>query len=316
MRKVIYISMIFCLIWQSGFSQQEGLLTQFAYNKLAFNPAYASQLNHAEIGVLIRDQWNGLEGAPINQQVTGIIPFTDYRLGLGVIASHESIGIQRTINLRTMYSYSIPTDYGVLSAGLEASIRSYNVDFNDDRILAFETIEADPVLQGQQSNSFLFNTGVGFYFKNQRFYAGVSVPRLLSGNYLSSSVSESAEERHLFVMAGATIPINDQFELLPQAMFRLAPNSPYDLDVQLGLLYQKEYHIGLNYRAGGNRNSIGESVAILLGLQPIDRFFIGFSYDITFSQLRFYETGSLEAMITYTFGNNNPQEVLTNPRYF
>lgn len=316
MKRLIHISSLVFLCLQVGLSQQDGLLTQFAYNKLSFNPAYASQLNYAELGVLIRDQWNGIEGAPITQQLTGIIPFTDYQLGLGIIANRESIGIQNTTNLRTMYSYSITTDYGLLSAGIEASIRSYNINFNDDRLVAFETIDADPAIQGQQSNTYLFNSGVGLYFRNQRFYAGISVPRILNGNYLTSNSAESIEERHLYIMAGTTVEINENLELLPQAMFRLAPNSPYDLDLQVGLLYQKEYHLGLNYRVGGARNSLGESVSILLGLQPIERFFIGFSYDITLSQLRQYETGSLEAMLTYTFGNNNPRELLTNPRYF
>ena len=316
MRILLYILLICSTVTQVGLSQQDGLLTQFAYNKMSFNPAYASQLKYAELGILIRDQWNGIDGAPTTYQATGIIPITDYRLGLGVIANRENIGIQTTTNLRTMYSYSIPTDYGVLSAGIEASLRSYNINFNDDRLTAFETIEADPSLQGQQSNTYIFNTGIGLYFKNQKFYAGVSVPRLLNANYLSNPQAESAEVRHLYVMAGSIIELNESFELLPQAMFSLAPNSPYDLDLQVGLLYQKEYHLGLNYRVGGNRNSLGESVAILLGLQPIERFFIGFSYDITFSDLRLYETGSLEVMLTYTFGNNNPKEVLTNPRFF
>jgi len=307
---------IFILLCQLGFGQQDGLFTQFAYNKLSYNPAYASQINYAEVGILFRDQWNGLEGAPMSQQVSGVVPFKKYRMGIGALVSKESIGIQESINLRTMYSYTVPTDFGNLSGGLEISLRSHSLDFTDDRLVAFETIGADPNLNNQTTTSYLFNTGLGFYFKNQTFFASVSVPRLLSNGYIDNNLSESREERHLYVMAGTEITINSSFDFLPQILFKLAPNSPYDFDIQAGILYNKEYHIGINYRTGGNKNSLGESMSLLLGLQPLERFFLGLSYDVTFSQLRRYETGSLEAMIRYTFGNNNPKEILTNPRYF
>jgi len=313
--RYLHISLLL-LLCQVGFGQQDGLFTQFAYNKLSYNPAYASQISYAEVGILFRDQWNGLEGAPMSTQISGVVPLDKARMGIGGLISKESIGIQESLNLRTMYSYTVPTDFGNLSGGLEASIRSHSLDFTDDRLVAFETIAADPVLSDAKTTSYLFNTGIGFYFKNQRFYAGVSVPRLLSNVYLDNTLSESREERHLYVMAGTEIPINSSFDFLPQILFKLAPNSPYDIDIQAGILYNKEYHLGVNYRTGGNRNSLGESMSILLGLQPLERFFLGLSYDITFSQLRRYETGSLEAMIRYTFGNNNPKDVFTNPRYF
>lgn len=314
--KWTYIFLLVIGCSQIVMSQQDQLFTQFAHNKIAFNPAYSAQQRYADIAFVIRDQWNGLEGAPSTQLFSGNLPFANKRIGLGLVAARESIGIEENVTLRTMYSYAIQLQKGILSGGLELSGRRYSLNFNDDRLTALETVGADPSLQNVANVNLVFNTGVGFYYRNKDMYMGVSLPRILHARYIDNTLSQSKEVNHLYIMTGATFRIRDDIDFVPQLLVKLAQRSPFDLDLQLGIVYQEEYHAGINYRAGGARNSIGESIAFMFGLQPIENLFFGLSYDITLSPLRKYDSGSLEVLIKYSFGDNDPKEILTNPRYF
>lgn len=313
MMRIIYIS---CLLLGSCvvMAQQDAMYTQFAYNKVSYNPAFAAQLKYADFSIMIRDQWNGLDGSPASQILTAAIPWNKKSAGLGVIASRETIGITQVTNLRTMYSYGIQMDNGVLSGGLELSGRRYAIDFTDDRLVAFEGIESDPSLVDGIRTNFVVNTGVGFYYKTKAMYASVSAPRLLNIKYQGLGLSE--EVRHLYIMAGSIIEVNEDFDLLPQVLLKFAEHSPFDMDVQASIIYKKEYHAGINFRVGGAQTSLAESLAFLFGFRPVENLFFGFSYDVTLSPLRRYESGSLEAIFKYSLGENDPKETIINPRYF
>ncbi len=313
MIRIVYILSLM-LVASTVYTQQDAMYTQFAYNKMSYNPAFAAQLKYADFSIMIRDQWNGLDGAPASQILTAALPWNAKQAGLGIIASRESIGINQVTNLRSMYSYAIQLDKGVLSGGLELSLRRYTLDFTDERLVGFEGIEADPSLINGVRTHGVFNTGIGFYYKTKSLYASVSAPRLLNAKYQGVGLSE--EVRHLYVMAGTAFEINSDFDLLPQVLVKVAEHSPFDIDVQASILYKKEYHAGINFRVGGADTSLAESIAFLFGFRPVENMFFGFSYDITLSPLRRHESGSLEAIFKYSLGENDPKETILNPRYF
>ncbi len=315
MRK--YIAYIACFCSFSLFGQQEILNTQFGYNKLVFNSAYAGVEKYTTITMAVRDQWNGIPGAPTNQLISASIPFKSKRIGLGVVASRYTIGIQERITLRGMYAYRFDLGPGKLSLGLEASGRRYVTDFTDDRLLAIDGIDPDPNLTLARFNNFTFNTGVGAYFKTKSFYASVSSPRLINVSFDEDKNSQlSKEKRHLYAMVGNLFELKNDWNLSTQILYKVAQNSPYDLDLQAGLIYKNDYHIGINYRVGGNRESAGESIALLFGIEPFEQLFFGFSYDFTLSALRSYDTGSLELLIQYSIGKKAKSSDIINPRFF
>ncbi len=315
MRRILTI---ICLLSACGiFAQQEILNTQFGYNKLAYNPAYAGIEGYTTLTSIVRDQWNGIPGAPENQLISASIPLRGQRVGLGFVASRYAIGIQERLNFRAIYAYRFTVGPGVLSLGLEASSRRYNTDFTDDRLLAIDGFDQDPSLIFEKVSLFTFNVGTGVYYRTQGFYFGISAPRLFNPSFDNEQRSTiTKEERHYYVAVGNLFDLRSDWDLNTQILFKAAENAPYDIDLQAGLIYKNDYHIGLNYRFGGNTESLGESIAILFGIQPLDPLFFGFSYDFTLSTLRRYDTGSLEAMIQYSFGKKKQSEKIINPRYF
>ncbi len=313
-RILIYIA---CLCSFTLGAQQEILNTQFGYNKLAFNAAYSGIEKHTTISMIVRDQWNGIVGAPTNQLVSASIPFAPKRIGIGIIASRYTIGIQERITFRGMYAYRFDVGPGKLSLGLEASGRRYVTDFTDDRLLAIDGIDPDPNLSQTQFSNFTFNTGFGAYFKTKSFYASLSSPRLIKVSFDENKSSLSTREvRHIYAMIGNLFELKGDWNLSTQILYKKAENAPYDLDLQTGFIYKNDYHLGINYRLGGNRESAGESVALLFGISPFDPLFIGFSYDFTLSSLRRYDTGSLELLMQYSIGKKATNPEIINPRFF
>lgn len=313
MMRTLYISL--CLMVASVVTaQQDLMLTQFAFNKLNYNPAYASQQRFAEVGVAIRDQWNGLEGAPTSQLLSVAVPWREQSMGFGGIISRDAIGITERLDMRLMSSYSIELETSVLSGGLEVSSRRYVQDFTDDRLTPFDPVGLDPAAAGGKVQDYTFNIGVGVYYRTKTMFAGVSMPRILQPRF--GPDSQSSEYRQIYALTGVNIQTNTDFVVVPQILLKWAQAAPLDIDVQVGVTYRQEYYGGINFRAGGNNGGFGESLAFLVGLRPVERLFFGISYDITLSRIRLYESGSLEALIKYSFGDNVAKGSIMNPRFF
>ena len=116
-------------------------------------------------------------------------------------------------------------------------------------------------------------------------------------------------------MAGYKIRLTEKLELLPQALVKYANNSPLDIDLNASLLIQDKYTLGANYRFGGDDESLGESIAVLLGAQFTSQIFAGLSWDFTLSEIRNNTNGSLEIALRYCFEGNESED-FANPRFF
>jgi len=141
MIKNIFISVLLLLSMASVYGQVQPLSTQFMYNKLALNPAYAGAEAHTELIAIVRSQWIGFPGAPKTQQLSANIPLFDQRVGLGLTANSHSLGVTTFQTIEGSYSYRIKTsETGTLSLGLQTSYRRYTIDFNDPQIVGAFTI--------------------------------------------------------------------------------------------------------------------------------------------------------------------------------
>ncbi len=317
MKKII-TTIIFSLGMIVCFAQQEQHYTQFIYNKMGFNPGYAGSYDAACLTGIYRNQWIGLEGAPKTMGLSFDMPLLNKRIGVGLNLTRNTIGITDRWTVDGVYSYRIALGRGTLGLGVQASIRYHGVDFADDRLIATQDIGSDGGIPIGEQNKYVPNFGAGFYYATQKFYLGVSAPRFLNNNIDFNSLSgnvQGKEVEHLYGMVGVMLSISDKVKLQPQALFKFANNSPFDMDLNASLIFDNKYTAGLTYRLGGSKDRAGESIDLLVSAHVTPNVLFGLSYDISLSDLKDYNSGSLEAVIRYCFGSSEGEDII-NPRFF
>ncbi|MEE9374057.1 MAG: type IX secretion system membrane protein PorP/SprF [Saprospiraceae bacterium] len=319
MIRKLYISAALCLIMSvMCIAQQEQLYTQFMYNKLGLNPAFAGNHENVAVSAIIRNQWVGFEGAPITQSASLNVPLANQKIGLGLNLTRNTIGISEKQTIDLIYSYRMNiADAGTLSIGLQGSARRYQIDYTDPRLNGIVDKIFDPAIDVRRFDENVINFGAGLYFNTSHFYVGISSPRLIERSInFASQLGFSQEVRHIMWMMGGAIDLNDDWVMTPQTIFRYTKNSPFDIDFNISATWRSYLTGGITYRHGGDSSSFAESIDVLFGIQVSRQFMISAAYDFTLSQIRNHSSGSFEIGLHYVIGGKrNPGDNI-NPRYF
>jgi len=315
MKKILFVlSLVFVAVL--GYGQQERQFTQFMYNKLSFNPGYAGSFDAASLTGIYRNQWVGLDGAPKSVTVSFDTPLKNERVGVGLNLHTNKIGITNTVTVDGAYAYRIKMGAGTLGIGIQASIRYLRNNYADSRLVATQDIGTDGGIPTDETSKYIPNFGAGLFYSTEKFYAGLSAPRLLSNNIDFSSLNPKAgkESQHIYAMTGILLKMSEKIQLQPQVLFKFVSNAPLDADLNLNLIFDKRFTVGASYRLGGDDDSAGESIDLLASAYLTQRLMLGFSYDITMSGLKQANSGSIEAIVRYNFGGM-PEDII-NPRFF
>ncbi|MEZ4911779.1 MAG: PorP/SprF family type IX secretion system membrane protein [Saprospiraceae bacterium] len=315
MRAFLLIGFLLSIVVVYG--QQSQLYTQFMYTKLALNPGYAGNESYTNMALLYRDQWSGFPGSPKAQALTVNFGRIAKKLGIGANIEHQSLGITDKITYEMSYAYKFILGNGVLSMGINASGREYSQDYTDQSLFAIHGLSNDPSIPIGKVNKRLFNAGFGLYFNTNKYYLGLSVPRMIRADLdFDDNDLFSNEVRHVFVMTGGTFIVNNDVRLTPQLLIRAAESAPITMDFNISATYKNKYSFGTTYRSGGATGDLGESLDFIVGLQVSDQIMLGFAYDAGLSKIRKIENGSLEAIISYNFIPRSIKTIIVNPRYF
>ena len=297
--------------------QQDVLLTQFMYNKLSLNPAYAGQNDYTHLSLTYRDQYNGFPGAPTYQIASINLPTLRKSLGIGFDLQNNTIGISQVSSISMMYAYKFFLQKASLSMGMRVVGRRHTIDFTDDRLIAIQGIDLDPSIPSEVVNKNLMNVGFGIYFEAENYYLSLSSPGLVRSDIdFDDNEVFSRTSRHIYLMGGADFYVTEELNFSPQILVKYAENAPFDVDVNLGLTLDDKYTGAITYRFGGAQGDVGESIDLLFGLQLTPRIMLGFSLDFTLSKLRTYDNGSMEIVFGYSFRDGAPRAKMINPRYF
>ncbi len=316
MKGKVLILLLFVSIGLYG--QQDLLYTQFAYDKLGLNAAYAGNYNHTSLSMLYRNQWIGLQGAPRVFSVSSNFPALNNRVGIGINLNQSKIAIYSRTTFEGSYAYKIPTDNGIFSLGLSTSWRQFLVDFTDDIIQPLDGWDNDPTISPFKFSKIIFNIGLGFYYTSDHFYAGISIPRFSKADldFDQSEPLEGTEIRHTYFMAGGKWNVSYLIELSPQLLIKIPEDTPIKFEFNLTSIIDEKYHAGINYSTGGSSEQPIESLDLILGLQYSNQIFFGLSYDFSFTKLAQYENGSVELVANYRFVKRSKADIIINPRYY
>jgi len=317
MRRIIYLLLpLLCI--GSLCAQQLPLHTQYLYNKLAYNPAYAGGENGWEATAMYRNQWIGLEGAPtvLSLSLHGQALGNNSALGLQV--QNYGIGISNFTNLEGMYAYHFPWGDGHFSIGVSASMRNVVTDYTDDRLISDGPIGVDPSLLDQRLSQWRPNFGLGLYYETDQYFIGVSAPRLIRQDlqFDEEMLVDTEETPHYFAMLGGKWDLSSTAALLVQSAIRTTDNSPLDVDLSAIIRYKEVIDAGINYRFGGRDGSTGDSIDLLFSWRFVERARLGIAYDMSLGSLRQVQNGSLELLLQYRGLTTGSSEELVNPRTF
>ncbi|MEL6560160.1 MAG: type IX secretion system membrane protein PorP/SprF [Bacteroidota bacterium] len=306
-------------------AQQEYMITQYMYNGLALNPAYAGIHDGVSVGALWREQWTAIDGAP-NTQLLSIHSPLNYRYAsLGAVLYRDVLGVKTEYTGYFSYSYRIRVgENSELSMGLQMNLHNFSNDISrleNQRGLLQNTNISDPLYQEfvDDNLGFKWNFGAGLMLHSDRYYVGVSVPQLLNKKYfenLPDDVESSRLVRHLFVSAGYVLNTDSDVVLKPNVLFKAVQNAPIEFDINLNALLSKVLWLGVSLRSElsqATEKKAGplESISGLIALQINPQMQLGYAYDFTTTAIN---TNSHEIMLNYIF--NLPTNKILTPRYF
>ena len=293
--------------------QQDAQYTQFMYNKLGFNPAYAGAVESANVQVVVRQQWLGLNDAPSSQIATLNSPLTSNGTGFAARLSRVTVGLEQQYNIEGAYAYRIPIGRGSrLGMGISASARYFNIEYQNANPV--QGGGQDIAIPGATESKVLPNFGAGIYVDGLNYYVGLSVPRLLQNDIDLGSEETiiSREARHFYFMGGLKLRVNEKLRLEPQMLAKYVSGAPFDADFNVTAFVGSSLFTGLSYRLGGNGS--GESASVLFGTYLSDHISMCLAYDLGLSDLNSAQSGSVELAVGYSFGGRNSGGGVVDPR--
>ncbi len=316
MRKIILILVTIVLAGALK-AQQDPMFTHYMYNTLTVNPAYAGSRDALTATLLHRNQWVDFPGAPKTLSATIHSP-VQRGVNLGLSIYNDQIGPVNTTSITASYAYRFKlTEKSKLALGLNAGFNSIHVNFN-----GFELNQAGDPTFANSPTSFLPNFGVGAYYSTDRFYAGVSVPKLLESAYIvdeQGGTEEAILKRHYFFISGAMINLNEDWDIKPTTLIKVTNGSPIQWDLTAEMVYQEKFDFGVFYRTDLNVTQLlktGDGFGAIVGMNVNQNMHIGYSYDFSIANPTSYANkGSHEIMLRYDLEFVDKFKI-RSPRYF
>jgi len=321
-----YLPLFFFLFSFKLFAQQDAQYSQYMFNTMVINPAYAGYKGTFNASLLHRDQWSGFEGAPRTQSmVVDNSVGRDNRMGLGLSIINDKIGLQRHSSAHVNYSYRIPVSHedARLAFGLSLGVsqftmNSYNASLRDSE---------DPNFDDKRTY-FVPDARFGLYYSDSKLYAGFSATNLFAGVIDYDQVGENTiatQARHYFLTGGYLIDINEDTKFKPSFLIKEDTKGPTSLDINSSFLLKEKLWLGASYRTGVNlwkKNSWNNSVFkqnSLVGVVEVyflDKIRVGYAYDYSLSKLGTYTNGTHEISLGLILNSNRRSTALLTPRYF
>ncbi|OUL59876.1 type IX secretion system membrane protein PorP/SprF [Flavobacterium sp. AJR] len=287
-----------------SYAQQDAQFTQYMYNTININPAYAGSRGALSIFGLYRTQWVGLDGAPETSSFSVNTPINNSNLGLGVSLVNDKIGPTNENTFSVDLSYTIQTSADFkLSFGIKGSANLFNLDVNKLN----PADQGDPQFQNLD-NVFKPNIGAGVYWHSDKVYIGLSIPNFIETNrYDDNDIVIYKDKINYYFMAGYVFDLGPELKFKPAALIKMVEGAPLQADVSANFMFIDKFVVGVAYRWSA-------SLSAMVGFQVSDGLYIGYGYDRETTNLDNYNSGSHEIFLRYELFKNNGK--MTTPRFF
>ena len=325
---------IILLLTKTGYGQQNIQLTQYIFNSISVNPAYAGYKEEWFGQLGLRSQWTGLKGAPKTGTISidGVLDPIDRRHGVGLTLTADALGAQTATSIYANYALRLQLDRldeHRLSLGVAGGVTQFGLDGNKLNPLE----DNDRILPDGKMSTWRPDIRLGVYYNNSRWYAGVSVQDLFAGTesdkdfqFNQNSLESLYRNVHGYFIAGALIELDRALLLRPSVLIKDDFKGPTSLDVNAMFVFNDKFWIGGGYRTRTkifNRNYSEYTVNRLSSINSLSgivqfyinpKFRIGYSYDHMLNRMVGIQNGTHEVTLGVTFGRLDRR--ILNPRYF
>lgn len=303
MKVIFAILVLIGIPTEMVFAQQSAQYSQYMFNGLILNPAYAGADKALSLTFVNRSQWVSVEGAPVTQSVSAHTLFDKQHLGVGLMVVNDKIGVHKNQQVAASASYQLKmAEESVLSFGMQAGI---NLQKSNYASLNTGGAPMDVNYNGNLSRTY-FNVGVGIYYRTPKFDIGFSAPALVPEKYaLSDTTTIHWQQANYFLFTRYRIRLTSSLDLEPSVLLKYHQGVPLSYDVNACLVIKKALTLGVSYRKS-------ESLDFLLKAQVTPQLQLGYSYDFVIGEVSALSRGTHELMVNYIFRYTHAK--ITSPR--
>jgi type IX secretion system PorP/SprF family membrane protein len=299
---VLYLT-LFLVLGGQAFAQQEPMYSQYIFNSSVINPAQAGRDNYNQAGILHRNQWVGIPGAPITNSAFVNISLPR-NLGYSGSVFVDELGPVRDFSLQNDISYSVQLSKDwFVSGGLRFMLSNVSAYLSE-----LENIDPDEMFNADISTGFYLNSGFGFLFYSQKYFFGFSVPRAINRNLGDNNQFFMNTQRHFFTYGGANYKLSRVMNFFPSILVKHVSDAPIQFDLNPLFEYNEFFSFGPMLRSF-------ESLGMLVGFKMSRNFHLGYIYEYPLTDIRLATRQTHEITLRFLWENNDRKKVLS-PRYF
>jgi type IX secretion system PorP/SprF family membrane protein len=291
----------------AAMGQQDPQFTQYMFNLLALNPAYAGSAEQVSLKALTRHQWVGFDGAPETQTLTMHAPVFNESLGVGGTIMRDSHGPVTQYTFMADIAYRIHMGESKLAFGLKGGLNVFQGRFAELNPLQPD----DPVFQQNVNSKLDPQFGFGMMWYSDRHFLGISTPKILRTEFFQTDtlqfISLPGQRPHYFLTGGYVFDLNTYVMFKPTFLLKAVQGAPMSFDLSANFMFYEKFWIGAMYRHT-------DAVGALVQYHFTDGLYAGYSYDYPLSPFRNYSGGSHEVMVGFDFGSKT--KGIRSPRYF
>lgn len=323
MKKILLLLTAYLLLLMgSAKAQQDAQFSQYMFNGIYINPAYAGYKEVLNVHGFYRNQWTGINGAPKTMSLAVDAIANEGNVGLALQVSSDKLGAQNNLGLYGNYAYRIRLNAdgsSRLALGLGVGMIQLGIDGSK-----LNPNDPEPNQPTGVQNTIVPDARAGVFFSNNQFYAGFSADNLIATYVDIRRYAFIPQPKpHYYLTAGALVPLSSDFQLKPSFLIKDDRGGPTSLDLNAFLLIKDALWIGGSYRTGiklydksylqRDLTPLNSAVAAVQFF-PSQRFRIGYAYDFSVGPLQGYSGGTHEISIGYSFIKPNVR--MTTPRVF
>nr|WP_199157049.1 type IX secretion system membrane protein PorP/SprF [Pedobacter sp. ASV2] len=322
MKRILQILSLLLFLSNMVKAQQDAQFSQYMFNGIYINPAYAGYKEQLNVHAFYRNQWTGITGAPKTMSIAVDAIANDGNVGLALQISSDRLGAQRNESVYGNYAYRIRMNndgsarlaFGLGVGAVQLGIDGAKLNPNNPELYQPAGVQSTIIPDAR----------VGVYFSNDRFYAGLSADNLVSQYINIDRYAFIAQPKpHYYLTAGLLVPLNQDILLKPSFLLKDDRGGPTSLDLNAFIIFASKFWVGGSYRTGvklydknylqKDLSQLNSAVAAVQFL-PTENIRIGYAYDFSIGPLQGYSGGTHEISISYLFNRKNVR--MLTPRYF
>jgi len=284
-------------------AQQDAQYSQYMFNQLALNPAYAGSRDVLATSLLYRNQWTGIQGTPTTASLSVQAPLRKKKIGVGAEIISDKLGPKNVSALLLSYAYRIRLSKGKLAFGLRMGMYNYAFDWNK-----MDYKDQSDLYNTHTRTTKITGTGdFGMYYYARTFYWGLSMTHLNQGKITDVSTADSTARQalHYFIPIGKAFEIGNTV-INPSILIKGAANTPSQIDLSVNVLLKERFWVGLSarYKYG---------IVFFTQYQINEKMKVGYSFDYGTNKIGRVGGGSHEIMIGYDINIHGTKMIM--PRY-